>query len=231
MANRIDQLKLIIDQFSSSEVVIKEDLSPVTKVDLEISNVLEEIQKLNYPDSNFFSEEKHSILAFPSLIVDPLDGTREFILGRDDWSVSVAYLKSDDFIGEAWIGNLKLDQYFISGLKKSFIKKEVFSGEVSRWEYENGLYKNFQSSKFQLQPKGSIAYKLARLASGEIDFVVSLTPKSIWDVAAGILLCKEAGIHFFSEGKKVDTVRLKYHPPLIWCSEELSSELLNYFSS
>ncbi len=204
MANSLGHLKVIVDQFSSSEVIIKEDLSPVTKVDLELSNLLEQIQKSNYPEAIFFSEENHSVLKFPALIVDPLDGTREFILGRDDWSVSVAFLENENFCGEAWIGNLKLDQYFSTGLTKKFLNKDTFVGEVSRWEYENGLYNHFHSSKFQLKPKGSIAYKLARLASGEIDFVVSLTPKSIWDVAAGILLCKEAGFHFYSEGKKVE---------------------------
>ena len=76
---------------------------------------------------------------------------------------------------------------------------------------------------------GSIAYKLARLANGESDFVVSLAPKNIWDIAGGTLLCFKSGMKFYSQGKEVTKVQKLYQPPLIWSSSEVSPELLKLF--
>ena len=75
------------------------------------------------------------------------------------------------------------------------------------------------------RPKGSIAYKLGLLAAGNSDFVISMTPKSIWDIAGGTLLCQRSKIKFYSEGKEVLEVKQNYLPPLIWCHEEIFEEL------
>jgi myo-inositol-1(or 4)-monophosphatase len=230
MFDHLGRLNEIYQNFSDPKVLLKSDSSPVTQLDLELSQFLEEIQKNYFPKSSFYSEEKYQELLFPGLIVDPLDGTREFIQGSDEWSISVALIENDDFKGQGWIGNLARKECFSSPPDFQFKNKPSFIGEVSRWEYESGLYSHIKFNRFLLQPKGSIAYKLARLAYGEIDFVVSLKPKNIWDIAAGVVLCKERGISFFSEGKEIKKVLPYYKPPLIWCPSELASELLKIFS-
>jgi fructose-1,6-bisphosphatase/inositol monophosphatase family enzyme len=139
-------------------------------------------------------------------------------------------MESSDFDGEAWIANPMRQEYFFTSSKLKFVEKSIYYGEVSRWEFDSGLYDHLKSDKFKINPLGSIAYKLARLSAGEIDFVVSLKPKNIWDIAAGVILCNGRGLNFYSEGKKVDKVQSTYNPPLIWCSSDLAPELLKIFS-
>ncbi len=64
--------------------------------------------------------------------------------------------------------------------------------EVSRSDIEKGKFSAFDS-QLELRPCGSIAYKLARLAAGQSDSTLSVTPKNEWDIAAGVVLVAEAG--------------------------------------
>ncbi len=62
---------------------------------------------------------------------------------------------------------------------------------ASRSECKRGEWERFK--KESVQPIGSIAYKLALVAAGFADATFSLSPKSEWDIAAGVLLVSEAG--------------------------------------
>ena len=64
--------------------------------------------------------------------------------------------------------------------------------EVSRSDIGKGRFRGYEGD-LELRPCGSIALKLARLAAGESDSALSVTPKNEWDIAAGVLLVKEAG--------------------------------------
>ena len=232
MVDFLDSIKSIYLRHPKAEPHIKADGTPVTALDLELSSLIEGMSQQHFPQATIYSEENYSAWSFPLLAIDPLDGTREYLSGRPEWSVSIGLFNSENFGGEGWVYNPSTNELFSSDLKKTILAtKSVYEGEVSRSEWEKGLYQTFQTPKFLLQPKGSIAYKLGRLAAGKIDFVVSLTPKNIWDVAGGSLLCSRSGIKFYSQGKEVKKVEQVYEPPLIWCSSELSSELLELFCS
>jgi myo-inositol-1(or 4)-monophosphatase len=230
MADYIGQINDTVVLHPKPEVQFKPDQSPVTKLDLELSELVERIHQNHFSDSVFYSEEKFSDWKFPMLIVDPLDGTREYIEGREDWCLSIAHILDEDFNGEGWIYNPLLQKLFSEVQTLPFEVKSVFQGEVSRWEFSRGLYQKLKSPKFKISPLGSIAYKLARLSVGETDFVVSLTPKNIWDIAGGTILSQRAGLHFYSEGKLVKKVQKNYRPPLIWCHDEIFPELSETFS-
>lgn len=209
----------------------KEDLSPVTALDYALSALVEEIALRNYPEFTFYSEEKFSKWSFPLMALDPLDGTREFLASRPEWAISIGLLINENFTGEGWIYNPKTEELFTSESKNFLFKEKVtYLGECSRSEWESGLFTNKNVQKFEIVPMGSIAYKLGRLSAGEIDFVVSKRPKNIWDIAAGTLLCKQAGLNFYSQGRPVTKVQKKYDPPLIWCHEKMFSELSEIFS-
>lgn len=219
----------VVQKHSHISFLSKADGSPVTQLDLDLSHFLKDLVLSRYPQMTFYSEEDHEHWNFPMVVVDPLDGTREYIQGRDEWSISVGHLPNDEWGGEGWIFNPKTLECFDSPLKRDFVEKKVYVGEVSRSEWEKSLYQGISSSQFQLNPLGSVAYKLGRLSQGKIDFVVSLWPKSIWDIAAGTILCHEAGMKFYSCGKEVTDVKKRYDPPLIWCHEELFSGLSKLF--
>ncbi len=231
MGSHFPELLSNLNNYPQPLVTKKPDGSPVTHLDLALSHSVERLSQKHFSDCCFYSEENFKEWKFPLLALDPLDGTREYIEGRPEWSVSLGIFESEDFMGEGWVANPVTKEIFSSKTVKSWDKKEYLRGEVSRSEFAKGLYCYHTSEKISLTAVGSIAYKLGRLSHGKMDFVVSLRPKNIWDIAGGSLLCKEAGLEFYSQGKKVTKVLKTYEPPLIWCHPSLFPELSRQFSS
>lgn len=221
-------VQVLVGKHSPARVSIKPDGSPVTTLDLALSELLENEVNQHYPEASIYSEESEKNWNFPLIAIDPLDGTREFVNNRPEWALSVAYLLTEKFEGTGWIYNPLTKESFYQGISGHAVK-DCYRGEVSRSEWEKGLFKTFNHQQFDVRPMGSIAYKLGRLACNQIDFVVSLRPKHLWDIAAGTVLCHQAGLSFYSQGKKVNEVKKNYEPPLIWCSEKISDELLQLF--
>jgi myo-inositol-1(or 4)-monophosphatase len=233
LKNHLEQIDDLVRHVSPSRIKIKSDGSPVTELDEVLSTFMEAIAGSNYPHASFYSEEKLGTWTFPLLVLDPLDGTREYIEQRPEWVISLALFATSSFIGEGWIYNPVKHELFTHDVPEyKFENKDFFEGEVSRSEWATQLFlKDYAGRKFRINPMGSIAYKLGRLAYQKSDFVVSLKPKNIWDIAGGTLLCQEAGLKFYSEGKQVTSVEKLYQPPLIWCHEELFPELSEIFPS
>ncbi len=221
----VKTLDAVVQQENRPQSSLKADGSPVTELDHALSNSIEELMMLFNPSFTYYSEENFSDWSFPLIAVDPLDGTIEFIKGRNEWSISIGIFQSEKFEGDGWIYNPMTKEVFSETELIPFKNKNSYCGEISRSEWEKDLFTNKKTDKFDLRPMGSIAYKLGRLSSGKCDFVVSLKPKNIWDVAGGTLLCKKAGYRFYSQGKEVTSVEKIYQPPLIWCHSSLFDEL------
>ena len=64
---------------------------------------------------------------------------------------------------------------------------------ASRSEVKRGEWEPFRNAPIEIRPTGSVAYKLALVAAGLADATWTLTPKSEWDVAAGVALVKAGG--------------------------------------
>jgi myo-inositol-1(or 4)-monophosphatase len=208
------------------KIYSKDDRTPVTNLDHYISDWLKAREEFNHV--RFFSEEDHDELIFPCVIVDPVDGTREFIQGRSEWSVSVAVAESSDFIRHPYQG------FILNPLKNFLTTKGMTANDnrspvvmVSRTEWEKNEHQKL-SQHFKVEPCGSIAFKLGLLNEGQIGAVVSMRPKHIWDIAAGVGLLSQNGYEFWSENKKVTTLdKLIYKPPLFWCRPEDSKRFLD----
>lgn len=229
LKKHLHSINVTVDQFPQATSRSKLDGSPVTDLDLALSSLIEDIFFKNFPELTFYSEEKFSDWTFPLLALDPLDGTREYVEGRDEWAISLGLFENEAMSGEGWVYNPKTSELFEDADKKPFIQKPAYMGEVSRSEWKSGLFTGKATNKYQLQPMGSIAYKLGRLSAGKSDFVVSLRPKNIWDIAGGTLLCRKAGLKMYSQGIEVTGVRKLYEAPLLWCSEEMFPELSKLF--
>lgn len=230
MVGYLGDIQHLVQSNLQPSVQQKADGSPVTQLDLALSDLVERIALEAYGDKvTFYSEEKFDQWKFPLLALDPLDGTREYVAGRPEWALSIGVFPDSNFTGEGWVYN-PLTQECYSGVStRPHQAKAQYAGEVSRSEWERGLFTGRGTGQFSISPMGSIAYKLGRLAGGKTDFVVSLKPKNIWDIAGGTLLCHQAGLKFYSQGKEVTEVQKLYEPPLIWCHEELFSELSSLF--
>ncbi len=217
---------------------LKEDNSIVTEIDYLVSNFLKENLSKHaiYQRYTFYSEEDFKSLNFPSAIIDPIDGTRELAKGRAECAVSIALMHSDDLndpLNYAWIYNpftgfsLDTDARWVISHNYSTQK---LSGMVSRSEFHKGYYSNIKNEYLQIIPRGSIAFKLGLLASGACDFVVSVHPKNIWDIAAGTILAHQRGFNFFVDGKPIENLKnIRYQGSLVWCKPEHIDLIMSEF--
>lgn len=207
----------------------KNDGTLVTQMDLFISDIFENKFNSKFPKINFYSEEKQKEFKFPLIILDPIDGTREFAKGMDECAVSFGIYYSeafDDPRNFSWIYNFKTGLEVSSEASKlSTVKRDDLLGFVSNTEFEKGLY-----PEGNIRPVGSIAYKLALLINGDCDFVITKKPKNIWDIAAGTHLCKKFGFEVnFLEGDSTKITSDLYQAPMIWCRKNNMNQLIDQF--
>lgn len=224
---------------SNIKIDLKEDKSFITEIDLFVSSLIKEELRCHpsYSDFTFFSEEDFKEYVFPCAILDPIDGTRELIKGRPECAVSLALMKTPDIDNSenyAWLYNpfsgFSLDTSipFVASLEKS---SQKYLSLVSRTEFHKGHYSKYANHPLiDITPRGSIAFKLGLLASGACDFVISLEPKNVWDIAAGTILCAQRGIHFYEDGRRITRLdRQKYEGALIWAPPSLAPVILKTF--
>jgi myo-inositol-1(or 4)-monophosphatase len=178
----------------------------VTEVDRRISHALR--AELLAEGEGWLSEEDpddRSRLAYDVVwIVDPLDGTREFVDGIPEWSISVGLVVE----GVAVAGgtcNPSTKELFLGALdcgvtyngQPAFISpRSDLAGAVvlaSRQEHKRGEWQRFDGFGIHIRPMGSVAYKLSRVAAGLADATWTVSPKHEWDVAAGVALVNSAG--------------------------------------
>ena len=230
------------DSTQALKIDFKKDQSLVTEIDLFVSDLVksEFLHSDKFNNFHFFSEEDHECLTFPSAILDPIDGTRELTKGIPECAVSLGLMNSDlvgDPLNYGWVYNpftgFSMDSS-VSSIKAKHIDKKKILGLVSRSEFERGYFDNFlkKDSSMDLSPRGSIAFKLGLLASGACDFVVSLSPKNIWDIAGGTIICHKRNIFLYQNGVLLENLKdVKINGILVWSSPELSDIIWQNFKS
>ena len=192
------------------EVEDKGGGDPLTTADLAANAALSERLRSARPDYGWLSEEtvddKTRLSCQKTWIVDPIDGTREFVEGLPEYVVCVALCDSGvptvgviyNPIRDALYAALHLGGAFLNG-KRIFCSETssltVATSIVSRSEDKRGEITPFRPHLGPVTPVGSVAYKLALVAAGETDMNFSVQPKNEWDVCAGDLLIREAGGH------------------------------------
>lgn len=181
--------------------------NPVTEADLAADALLRRELLALLPQAGWLSEETADSPARleKSLVwvVDPLDGTKEFVYGIPEFTVSVALvadgaphlgviynpITEELFAAEHGRG-LTLNGQPVKVSPRTQLQNALI--EASRSERKRGEFAPFESL-VELKTMGSIAYKLARTAAGLADATWSRGPKHEWDICAGVLLVQEAG--------------------------------------
>ena len=137
-------------------------------------------------------------------VVDPIDGTREFIDGIPEWCISVGLVEDGLPVAggiyspateELVIGSLETGVEY-QGRPSSVTDLPGLDGAVilaSRSETRRGEWDALDEARCEVRPCGSVAYKMALVAAGQADGTWTLVPKSEWDVAAGTALVRAAG--------------------------------------
>ena len=205
----------VILKYYQSDYEIKDKgfQNPVTTADHESDKALREILTNAYPDYGWLSEEtidsKSRLQKKKVWVVDPLDGTKEFIEGVPHFVVSIALVESgrpilgvlynpvtkETFTAYKGMG-ARLNDKLIKCSEKKHTKRMVILN--SRSEINKGLWNNYQGQFAKFKAVGSVAYKLGLTAAGEGDVFASLRPKNEWDICAGNCIINEAG------GKLID---------------------------
>ena len=172
-------------------------------------------------------------------VVDPLDGTREFVQGIPEFCVSIGYVENGRPVAGG-IYNPATDETFLGSVDSGVIyngnparpsQRKSLEGALvlaSRSEVNRGEWKAFENSSFSIRPMGSVAYKLALVSAGLADVTFTLTPKNEWDVVAGAALVESAG-GFVSTLEKTSLTANRRDPllsGLLACGPFLKDELL-----
>lgn len=179
---------------------------PVTEVDLAVSEALR--TELHRPGEGWLSEEskddRSRLRCSRVWVVDPLDGTKEFIQHIPEWCVSIGLVEDGVAVAGAILNPATGESYLGSketGLRRNgraarVRRRATLKGALvlaSRSELARGEWERFQGKPFKVQATGSVAYKLAMVAAGQADVTWTLTPKHEWDVAAGVALVAAGG--------------------------------------
>ncbi|WP_309623578.1 3'(2'),5'-bisphosphate nucleotidase CysQ [Novosphingobium sp.] len=179
----------------------KSDASPVSAADMAVDHFLKEQLAALLPSAGWLSEE--TVDAPERLdggliwLVDPIDGTRDFIRGRAGWAVSVALISG----GRPLIGILHAPA-----------RDEMWLAEAGRGAWRNGA--RLAASRrpgligarvpahalpkadldlVAVEQPNSIALRIAMVAADEADLVASLRWGFEWDIGAACLIAREAG--------------------------------------
>ncbi len=184
----------------------KTNEDPVTTADLKADSILKEGLMKDFHDTSWLSEETrddYSRLEKKLVwIVDPIDGTKEFVSRIPEYAVSVALVEHGQPV-LATVYNPATEELFSAAAGQgAWLNGKIINAEhtltanpvllASRSEIQRGEFKPFEPFA-QIRPCGSIAYKLALIAAGIADATFSLGPKNEWDIAAGVLLVNESG--------------------------------------
>ena len=137
-------------------------------------------------------------------VVDPLDGTREFVKGIPEFCVSIGFVENGRPVAGG-IYNPATDETFLgaidagvtyNGKPAQTSQRRTLDGALvlaSRSEVKRGEWKAFENTALKIRPMGSVAYKLALVSAGLADITFTLTPKNEWDVVAGAALVLSGG--------------------------------------
>lgn len=204
----LEASKIIEKHFNSiTDVQYKDDNSPVTIADFETNEYLKKYLTTLLPEAGWLSEEdKDNNERFNKeyiWVVDPLDGTKEFVARLPHIAISVALVKNNQPIlgaimnpitKEYGIGSI-WDNVEFGGLSKKEAPNDINKASilVSRTEKEDNELDKYLKVFPEMKIVGSVAYKLLRVASGQDDLYFSVYPKSEWDICAGIALLNFLG--------------------------------------
>jgi myo-inositol-1(or 4)-monophosphatase len=179
----------------------KEPGSPVCEVDLDVDRMLRARLAGLLPDAGWLSEEtadNADRLACARIwVVDPIDGTRDYIRGREGWSISIALVEA----GEPVIAVLDAPA-----------RRELWTAIAGRGAMRNGValkagardvlpgarvptdaLPKVDRDLVAVTKPNSIALRIAMVAADEADLVATLRWGFEWDIAAAVLIASEAG--------------------------------------
>ncbi|XIA66616.1 3'(2'),5'-bisphosphate nucleotidase CysQ [Bradyrhizobium sp. TZ2] len=179
--------------------------SPVSEADIAVNDLIERRLRSATPDYGWLSEESvdddSRLGKSLAWIVDPIDGTRGYLAGREDWCVSVALVAGATPVLAAVFAPAT-DEFFFAmrgqGTTRNGSPVYATSGselDFSRMAGPKPLVQRLSLSAgdITLHPRiGSLALRLCRVADGSLDAAFAGGQSRDWDLAAANLIVQEA---------------------------------------
>ena len=231
----VDAGEVILNYYNENvDVIYKDDESPLTKADLASHKIITDSIKKITPDIPILSEEEFIDWKIRKKwkkywLIDPLDGTKEFIKKNDEFTVNIALIENNrpilgviytPALNELFYSIKNFGSYKILTKKKLNTLKDakrisinknksnqvkiVGSRSHSNPILEKWVNKNF--NEFDILQKGS-SLKFCLIAEGSADIYPRFGPTSEWDIAAGHIILEEAG----GKLKSIDNKEILYN--------------------
>jgi len=196
--------------FDRNKIRFKSHHEIVTRADLMSEEIIIGVIKDNYPHHSFLSEESGASKDKSNYlwVIDPLDGTTNFSMHNPLWSISVSLVKDNEFIlgiiyapfmDEMFVA--EKDRGAILNNKKIKVSKNksgkilsTFCHGTKEIDIKRAIryYQKQKLAQLDCRQMGSAAIELAFVAAGRTESFVAPGARD-WDVAAGVLLVREAG--------------------------------------
>jgi myo-inositol-1(or 4)-monophosphatase len=179
--------------------------SPVTEADIAVNDLL--LQRLrSSPEDGWLSEESENdparLLARRIWVVDPIDGTRAFMAGREDWSISAALVEDGRPVAAAVYAPVT-DELFVAvaggGATRNGVAIRATAGSGIAGARISGPKRMLdriasREPAVVVMPRvHSLALRIVRVAHSELDAALAGGNGADWDLAAADLLVHEAG--------------------------------------
>ncbi|KAB7614463.1 3'(2'),5'-bisphosphate nucleotidase CysQ [Amylibacter sp. SFDW26] len=190
---------------------------PVTQADIEIDQMLHAELLGARSDYGWLSEETEDnterLDRDVAFIVDPIDGTKSFINGHENFATSIAIAEKGVVRDAVVHCPVKQLTYWASAGQGAFLNGEAIAHNganavrsarilAAGSQMKLGYWKD-QPPPIERHFRSSLAYRLCLVAQGRFDGMMTLRDTWEWDVAAGDLICREAGAKVSDRGAKV----------------------------
>jgi len=219
----------------------KEGDSPVTQADMEVDAFLKEKLIEARPDYGWLSEESEDnadrLNCVRTFVVDPIDGTRGFMAGKEQWCVSVAIVENNrPVVGvlEAPVLQQTVSAALGSGARANGDK--LATRKASEPVVMTGPRSILNLASDQMDREvtktpfiPSLAWRLAMVAMGEIDVAIARASACDWDLAAADLIVHEAGgvLTDMDRSSLLYNCSSTRHGALIACDAQNHNEMLD----
>ncbi len=175
--------------------------NPVCQVDLDVDALLRERLSALAPDAGWLSEETVDDAVRLNhrrvWVVDPIDGTRDYIRGREGWAISIALVDGEQPVaavldaparGEVWRAEAGKGAT-LNGLPITHSGRETFIGARTPTD----ALPKVDGDLVAVAKPNSIALRIAMVAAGQADLIATIRWGNEWDIAAAVLIAREAG--------------------------------------
>ena len=221
--------KIILTFYEKSEVSVKEksDSSPVTEADFAASDYIVSALKKEFPEIPSLSEESSEEVFQERLkwdeyfLIDPLDGTKEFIKKSSEFTVNIALIRKGRVVAGV-VDVPVLRETYYGNCEESFICREGIESKLPLVPYDKDIlrvvstksHKNTATEEFIEKLKGKFpkveaktfgsSLKICKVAEGVADMNPRLgTGTKEWDIAAAHAVLKGAGGDIFLLNTKI----------------------------